>query len=185
MSLFGIFLLAVALAADSFAASLAKGAQLYRPTVWQALAVGLLFGGVQTVMPLIGWQIGVPLRPFVEAIDHWLAYGILSAVGLKMIHEGIRSNGAVYIRRAYTISALILTAIATSIDSFVVGFGFGVLSVSVLIALAMIGGVTFLTSAGGVYLGRRFGGHLGQKVEIVAGLVLIGIGLKILIDHLT
>lgn len=184
MSLFSIFLLALALAADSFAASIAKGVQLYRPTVWQALVVGLLFGGVQALMPLIGWQIGIELRPIIEAIDHWLAFGILAAVGAKMIYEGVYNDAADYSRRAFTISALMLTAIATSIDSFVVGFGFGFLNVSVLVALAMIGGVTFLTSVGGVYLGRRFGEHFGEYVEVIAGLVLIGIGVKILVDHL-
>jgi putative Mn2+ efflux pump MntP len=184
MSLLSIFILALALAADSFAVSIAKGVQLYRPTVWQALLVGLLFGGFQALMPLLGWQIGIELRPIVEAIDHWLAFGILSAIGGKMIYEGIGSKNNGYRRRAFTISALILVAIATSIDSFVVGFGFGFLNVSVFIALVTIGVVTFLTSFGGVYLGRRFGEHFGKYVEILAGLVLVAIGLKILLDHL-
>ena len=184
MSLVSIFILARALAADSFAASIAKGAQLYRPTVWQALVVGMLFGGFQMIMPLVGWRVGVELRPFIEAIDHWLAFGILFAIGGKMIYDGIGHDANGYRRSAFTISALILTAIATSIDSFVVGFGFGFLNVSVLVALAMIGGVTFLTSFGGVYLGRRFGEHFGEYVEIVAGVVLIAIGFKILFDHL-
>jgi putative Mn2+ efflux pump MntP len=184
MSLFSIFLLALALAADSFAASIAKGVQLYRPTLKQALFVGVLFGGFQALMPLIGWQIGIELQPIIEAIDHWLAFGILSAVGVKMIYEGLHSDADNYDRRALTISALILTAIATSIDSFVVGFGFGFLNVSVLIALTMIGGVTFLTSVGGVYLGKKFGEHFGEYVEIIAGIMLIGIGFKILLDHL-
>lgn len=184
MSLISIFLLALALAADSFAASIAKGARSHRPTLRQALVVGALFGSVQTLLPLAGWQIGIEFRPVVEAFDHWVAFGILSAIGTKLIYEGIRSEGAVADMGAYTIPALVLTAIATSIDSFVVGFGFGFLNISILVALAMIGGVTFLISVGGVYLGRKFGEHFGEYVEIVAGVVLIGIGLKILIDHL-
>jgi putative Mn2+ efflux pump MntP len=183
MSLISIFLLALALAADSFAASIAKGARLYRPTIWHALTVGALFGGVQVLMPLLGWQVGVELQPIIESIDHWLAFGILTAVGGKMIFEGLRQSESGYGSSAFTISALILTAIATSIDSLVVGFGFGFLNISVLAALLMIGGITFLTSFGGVFLGKRLSTHVGEYAEIIAGLVLIGIGIKILHDH--
>jgi len=183
MSLFSIFLLALALAADSFAASIAKGARLYRPTIGHALLVGFLFGGVQVLMPLLGWQVGIELRPIIESIDHWLAFGILAAVGGKMIFEGVRANANGNGSNAFTLSALVLTAIATSIDSLVVGFGFGFLNISVLVALMMIGGVTFLTSFGGIYLGKRLSHHVGEYAEIVAGLILIAVGTKILLDH--
>ena len=121
MSVISIFLLALALAADSFAASIAKGAQVYRPTVGQALLVGALFGGVQVLLPLLGWQVGLRVQPVIESIDHWIAFGILAAIGGKMIYEGLKGGADGYRARAFTISALILTAIATSIDSFVVG----------------------------------------------------------------
>ncbi len=183
MSLISIFLLALAIAADSFAASIAKGAQLYRPTIWHALLVGILFGGVQVLMPLLGWQIGIEMQPMIKSIDHWLAFGILSAIGGKMIFEGLRESEKGYGSSAFTISALILTAIATSIDSLIVGFGFGFLNISVLVALMMIGSVTFLTSFGGVFLGKRLSTHVGEYAEIVAGLVLIVLGAKILLDH--
>lgn len=183
MSLISIFLLALALAADSFAASIAKGAQFYRPTIWHALFVGFLFGAVQVLMPLVGWQIGIELQPLIESIDHWLAFGILTAIGGKMIVEGMRGSTKNEASTGFTLPALILTAIATSIDSFVVGFGFGFLNVSVLLALVMIGGVTFLTAFGGIYLGKRLSDHVGEYAEIVAGIVLIGIGTKILVDH--
>ena len=183
MSLISIFLLALALAADSFAASVGKGARLYRPTIWHALLVGFLFSGVQVFMPLLGWQVGLEMQPVVKSFDHWIAFGILSAVGAKMIFEGLRKSKNGYGSNFFTISALMLTAIATSIDSLVVGFGFGFLNISVLVALLMIGSVTFLVSVGGVYLGNRLSIHFGEYAEIVAGLVLIGIGTQILIDH--
>ncbi len=183
MSLISIFLLALALAADSFAASIAKGAQPYRPTIWQALLVATLFGGVQVLMPLLGWQVGIELQPVIEAIDHWLAFGILAVVGGKMIFEGLHKSKSGYDANAFTISALLLTAVATSIDSLVVGFGFGFLNISVVAALIMIGSVTFLTSFGGVFLGRRLSVHVGEYAEVVAGLVLIVVGAKILWDH--
>lgn len=135
-------------------------------------------------MPLVGWQIGIGLLPIIQSIDHWLAFGMLFAVGGKMIFEGVHVGARRYGASAFTISALILTAIATSIDSLVVGFGFGFLNISVLIALLMIGSVTFLTSLGGLYLGRRLSNQVGEYIEVVAGLILIAIGAKILADHL-
>lgn len=183
MSVISLFLLALALAADSFAASIAKGAQVYRPTIGHALLVGGLFGGVQVLLPLLGWQIGLTVQPVIESIDHWIAFCILAAVGGKMVYEGRKDTPKEDRPGSFTLPALVLTAIATSIDSLVVGFGFGFLHVSVLMALAMIGSVTFVTSFGGVYLGRRLGHHVGEYAELAAGFVLIAIGTKILLDH--
>lgn len=134
-------------------------------------------------MPLVGWQVGIELQPVIESIDHWLAFGILTAVGGKMIFEGLRKSESEKNSNAFTLSALLLTAIATSIDSLVVGFGFGFLNISVMVALVVIGSVTFLTSFGGVFLGKRLSAHVGEYAEVVAGFVLIGLGAKILLDH--
>jgi len=183
MSVISIFLLALALAADSFAASIAKGAQVYRPTIGHALLVGALFGSAQVLLPLLGWQVGLTVQPVIESIDHWIAFGILTAIGGKMIYEGRKARPQEDRPGSFTLPALVLTAIATSIDSLVVGFGFGFLQISVLMALTMIGSVTFLTSFGGVYLGRRLSHHVGEYAEIAAGIVLIAIGTKILLDH--
>jgi len=184
MTLVGIILLAIALAADSFAASMAKGARIFRPTLGQAFLIAGIFAAAQIVMPFLGWRIGATLRPVVERWDHWVAFAILACIGAKLIYDGLRPGGDIYARNALTISALILSAVATSIDSLVVGFGFGFLNISILMALATIGTVTFVVSFGGVYLGRMVGRHLGEYVEVGAGLVLIGIGIRILIDHL-
>ena len=185
MTVIGIFILAVALAADSFAASIAKGARIYRPTLSHALIIAGAFAGAQIIMPFIGWKVGVAVRPLIEAWDHWVAFGILLGVGGKLIHDGLRANGDVYARNALTISALILSAVATSIDSLVVGFSFGFLNISILLALAMIGIVTFVASLGGVYLGHLVSRHFSNYVEVFAGVILIGIGGKILFEHLT
>lgn len=184
MSVVGLLLLAVALAADSFAASIAKGSRLYRPKIRDALVVAAIFSIFQVVMPLVGWKVGISVRPLVERIDHWIAFAILLGVGGKLIYDGLRAGESVYERNALTIWALVLSAVATSIDALVVGFGFGFLNVSVLLALAMIGGVTFAASFGGVYLGRYVGRHLGNYVEVGAGAILIVIGAAILVDHL-
>ena len=185
MSLLGIFLLAVALAADSFAASMAKGSRIYRPTIRDAVVIAGIFAAVQVLMPLIGWQVGVAVQPVIERLDHWVAFAILAGVGGKLIHDGLRTKEDIYARNALTISALILSAIATSIDSLVVGFGFGFISLSILAALATIGAVTFAASVGGVFLGRYVGGHMGEYVEVGAGFILIAVGAGILFDHLT
>lgn len=184
MSHLSLFLLALGLAADSFAAAIARGGRVYRPRLSHALLAAALFGGAQVLMPIIGWQIGVRFRPLIERIDHWVAFGILVAIGAKMIFDGIRPHRSEQPKAsAFTVTGLLLAAVATSIDSLVAGFGFGLLNVSVLLALVMIGATTFVLSFAGVYLGHRVGRHFGQYVEVGAGLLLIAIGTKILIDH--
>ena len=185
MSIVGLFLLAIALSADSLAASVAKGSRLSRPSIADAFIVAGVFAAFQVVMPLIGWKVGISLQPLIERIDHWIAFAILLGVGGKMIRDGLKSDGAVDTRNTLTMSALILSGVATSIDSLVVGFGFGFLKVSILAALAIIGCVTFVSSFGGFYLGRYVSRHFGEYVEVGAGLILIAIGAKILFDHLT
>ncbi|MBT5267444.1 MAG: manganese efflux pump [Rhodospirillaceae bacterium] len=189
MSFIGLVLLALALAADSFAVSLAKGARIRHPRIGQALVVGAVFGGIQMLMPLLGWQVGLELQPLVREIDHWIAFAILAAIGTKMMVDAFREPDGIYQRNAFTIAALILAAIATSIDALVVGFGFGFLNISVLVALATIGMVTFTASFAGVYLARFFGQHLGHHmgryVEFAGGAILIAIGVKILFEHLS
>ena len=186
MSLLGIFLLALGLAADSFAAAIARGGRTYRPRLRHALLAAALFGGAQVVMPLIGWQVGLRFQPLIERIDHWIAFGILGAIGAKMIYEGLRAAEPETLKSpAFTVTGLLLAAVATSIDSLAAGFGFGLLNVSVLLALAVIGAVTFALSFAGVYLGHRVGRHFGQYVEVGAGLLLIAVGAKILFDHMT
>lgn len=185
MSLLSLLVLAIGLAADSFAAAAARGGRVVRPRLAQALLAAALFGGAQVLMPLIGWQVGRDLQPLVMRIDHWIAFVILGALGTKMIVDGVHARGQDADVRppAFTLSALLLAAVATSIDSLVAGFGFGVLNVSVLLALAVIGAITFLLSFAGVYVGHRFGRHFGEYVEIGGGLVLIAVGAKILADH--
>lgn len=185
MSLLSLLLLALGLAADSFAASVARGSRAYRPGIAHASIAAAVFAGAQILMPLVGWQIGVEFQPTVERVDHWIAFAILSALGLRMIYEGIVFDPAAPDARtpAFTLSALLLAAIATSIDSLVAGFGFGVLNVSVLAALAIIGATTFVLSFAGIYVGRHFGRWAGRYVEFAGGLALIGIGGKILVDH--
>jgi manganese efflux pump family protein len=135
-------------------------------------------------MPIFGWRIGSEFQPIVQSFDHWIAFVILSTLGIKMILDGLRPSESAMGKVSFTLVALILTAIATSIDALVAGFGFGVLSVSVLSILLAIGGVTFITSAAGMYIGNRLGARVGIFAEVGAGLILIGVGIRILLSHL-
>jgi putative Mn2+ efflux pump MntP len=185
MSLLSLFALAIALAVDSFAAAVAKGSRMPRPTLRQGLAVAAVFAIVQVLMPLFGWQLGIEMKPVIERFDHWVAFVILFAIGMKMIIDGVRGVNPAGSRPGLTFWALVLTAVATSIDALVVGLGFGVLNLSVLIALFMIGSVTFAVSLAGVTLGRMVHQKTEDYIEILGGLALIAIGARILFDHLS
>ena len=185
MNLVSILLLAVALAADSFAVAIAKGTSLFRPTIGHALLLGAIFAVVQVAMPVLGWRVGAEFRPVVQSYDHWIAFIILSVLGGRMIVCGLRAEEFGPDKIPFTLPALVLAAIATSIDSLVAGFGFGVLSLSIVTILLAIGAVTFVTSVGGVYIGRHLGEHVGQFAEAGAGVVLIGLGCMILVSHLS
>lgn len=185
MDLVSIFLLAVALSTDSFAVAVAKGSTLYKPTIRHALLLGSIFAIVQVAMPIFGWKAGVEIQPFVRSYDHWVAFAILSVLGARMLLDGLRRSEFDPDKVLFTLPALVLAAIATSIDSLVVGFGFGVLSVAIFSTLVAIGVVTFASSVGGVYLGRQLGQHVGRFAEAGAGIVLLGLGVAILLGHLS
>ena len=182
MSLFSIFILAIGLAVDSFAVSVARSKSYSGPRLRYILLVASAFAVVQVIMPLVGWQVGVEFQSMVMKSDHWIALAILSCLGGKMVYDGTRGSDQ-YRPPVFTLSALLLSAVATSIDALVVGFGFGVLNLSVLLALIVIGGVTFTLSFAGLLLGHRMSKRTGQYAEILGGLALIAIGLKIFVDH--
>ena len=185
MNLVSILLLAFALAADSFAVAVAKGSNLFRPTIGHALLLGAVFAAVQVAMPILGWRVGAEFRPIVQSYDHWIAFAILSVLGGRMVIGGLREEEFSSETMPFTLPALVLAAIATSIDSLVAGFGFGVLSLSIITILVAIGVVTFVTSVGGVYLGRQLGEHVGQFAEAGAGVILVALGFMILLSHLS
>lgn len=183
-----LVLLAVALAADAFAVALGQGAAARTNPMRTALIVGLAFGAAQAVAPLIGWSLGVAFADTIEDYDHWIAFGLLLIVGLKMIWEGARSDppgqasdpGREQMATGWTLLAL---AVATSIDAAAAGVTLPTLGAPIVTSIFMIGGVTFVLSAVGVFLGRTGARVLGSNAEIIGGLILIVIGAKVLIDH--
>lgn len=172
-------LLALALAMDAFAVALTQGAR-FRPRIAGGLAIALTFGLFQGVMPLIGWGIGAVAFKYVEAVDHWIAFGLLTFLGVRMLGGHVGDEEAA---RALTGRALLVAGVATSIDALAAGITLPTLDIGPLIAAALIGGVTFLLSGAGVMLGRIAGDRWGQWAERAGGVILIALGCKILAEH--
>lgn len=172
-------LLALALAMDAFAVALTQGAK-FRPSAAGGLAIALTFGVFQALMPLAGWVIGAVALIYVEAVDHWIAFGLLSFLGVRMLGGHVGDEEAA---RALTGRALLIAGVATSIDALAAGITLPALGVSPWLAVALIGIVTFVMSGAGVLLGRRAGDHLGEWAERAGGIILIGLGVKILAEH--
>lgn len=185
MSFSTLFLVAVGLSADAFAVALGKGLQMRRLSMRGLLALAVTFGLFQGLMPVLGWAVATTFADRITSIDHWVAAGLLGAIGAKMLWEALGGedddeepgDGTV------PLGELLLLGVATSIDALAVGVGFAFLDVSVAGAAVLIGVVTFALSAVGVLVGHRAGVRWRGPAEVVGGLVLIGIGLRILLEH--
>ncbi len=178
-----LFLLSLALASDAFAVALCQGAAA-GPRPWRlSLRVGAAFGVAQAVAPLLGWGLGVAFAGTIEAVDHWIAFVLLALVGGKMLYEGVQSDPPGDERQLASGKALLMLAVATSIDAAAAGFTLPTLGAGIGLSVAMIGGVTFVLSAAGVWIGRLGSRALGSKAEILGGLLLIGLGVKVLFEH--
>lgn len=179
-----LLLVAIGLAMDAFAVSIGKGMTLSRVTPRYALVAGAWFGGFQALMPIIGYFLGRSFAIYVVEIDHWLAFGLLTLIGLNMIREAIWGDDEAQDAN-FGFRAMLLMAIATSIDALAVGISMAFIGANIWISATVIGVVTLLLSAIGVYLGKMFGSRLGSKAGIVGGIILITIGIKILAEHVS
>lgn len=184
MSLLQIFLIAFALAMDAFAVSVAAGFSIPKVRVRHAFTYAAWFGAFQAIMPLAGWLGGLTLARYINEIDHWIAFGLLLLVGGKMIYESFQIEEQEKPKNPLDIKVLFLLAVATSIDAFAVGLSFALLNVTVLLPIVVIGAVTFGLSYAGVYLGAKGSHFFERKIEVVGGLILIAIGIRILWTHL-
>ena len=189
MNLFTTILLALGMSVDAFAAALARGAGSLHYTWRQTVKTALIFGIVETITPLIGWLVGSMAQKFIAEYDHWLAFGLLLALGLKMIWGALHDDDdeAAAADKNCTDTTLLLTvitAIATSIDSMVVGVGLAFLDANIWLTALAIGTSTTIMAAVGLRLGRLLGQKIGSRAEMAGGVVLIGIGTFILLEHL-
>lgn len=183
MDLFTVFIIAVGLAMDAFAVSVASGVTIKNMHLRQTLTIALSFGLFQGIMPIIGWLAGVSFRDYIADYDHWLAFGLLVAIGAKMIYESFQLEDDECGEFCMTGGRLLLLSIATSIDALAVGLSFSFLNVTILTPALIISVVTFILSYAGIIMGQRIGHLFEGKIEIVGGIVLILIGFKILLDH--
>lgn len=189
MSPISIAVLAVGMSIDSLLASVGGGASLRRQCRFcDAVLVGAVFAIVQMITPLIGWAAGAAASSYVASFDHWLAFGLLTLVGGRMVLLAFRAEegeGDCEVSFIGTPTALVMTAIGTSIDAMAVGVSLAFVKANIMIIVAAIGATTFLMSAGGVIMGRLIGNRFGRSAEVIGGLVLIGLGCLILREHLT
>ncbi|MBU4332947.1 MAG: manganese efflux pump MntP family protein [Candidatus Omnitrophica bacterium] len=184
MNLLTTILIALSLSMDAFAVSIASGVIIKKQKIKNALKFGLSFGVFQMIMPIVGWLGGRSFVHMIEGIDHWLAFGLLSLVGVKMIMEAGKIDSLERSDSNVSYRVLMILSIATSIDALVVGLSLSFLNVSIIMPVVIIGIITFVMSYAGFFIGNKFGEFFEKKIEIVAGLILIGIGIKILFGHL-
>ena len=185
MDLASILLTALGLSMDCFAVAVAGSLSMRVLARSQVLRAALSFGAFQAGMLLLGWVAGRTVVDIIEGFDHWVAFGLLLLVGSRMIYEGLESGGEG--RRRVDVTrgkALLVLSVATSIDALAVGLSLAFLRARIVLASTLVGGVAFLVTATGFLIGRRIGGSLGRWADLIGGVVLIGIGVRILLDHL-
>ena len=167
---------------DAFSVSITHGLsnKSFKPT--NALKLGISFGSFQAIMPMLGWLAGVSIIDLISGVDHWIAFGLLCFVGGRMIYESTK-KGSEKLINSLSIGTLLMLSVATSIDALAVGMSLSFLNVPIVNPTIIIGTVTFSLSFVGVYLGNRFGHFLGNKIEVLGGVILLAIGLRILLEH--
>lgn len=184
MGILELFILAVGLSMDAFAVSVCKGLAMKNAT-WKAeLCCGTWFGGFQALMPLIGYFLGTLFIDAISAIDHWIAFALLVIIGINMLREAL-SQEEETADADLSVKTMFVMAVATSIDALAVGISLAMAGVSnIFLAVLLIGATTFVLSAIGVKAGSVFGSRYEKKAEIVGGIILILLGVKILFEHL-
>lgn len=186
MGFWELLLIAVGLSMDAFAVALCKGLEMLRFNGKRAGLIAVFFGGFQGLMPLVGWLLGRQFEAYITKIDHWIAFLLLAVIGGKMIAEGLKKpeKDDAENENRFSVKELFVLAVATSIDALAVGITFAFLQVNILPSASLIAVTTLLLSFAGVFIGHKFGAKLQNKAELVGGILLVCIGLKILLEHL-
>jgi manganese efflux pump family protein len=184
MDFLTIIAVALGLSFDTFAVSLSYGVIQNRIMFWQAARIAIVLAFFQGGLTVAGYFLGSLVSDILKASDHWVALGLLSFLGIRMIIEGIRRKNGSEARDYSKLLVLVSIAIGTSIDAFAVGVSFALLDIIIWISGTIIGAVTFIASMTAIRIGKSAGKHLGQRVEIIGGLILIAIGIKIFIEHM-
>lgn len=182
MGIIEVLLIAVGVSMDAFAVSVAKGISAHRVGWRHALLAGSWFGGFQALMPCIGYFLGLGFATFIGQWDHWVAWSLLSLIGANMVKESF-SKDEDEVAGGWGFWHMLTLAVATSIDALAVGVSFAFLEMSIWMPIIIIGITTMMFSIAGVLLGKKVGERFKSKAELVGGLVLIAIGIKILWEH--
>lgn len=185
MNTFSILLIAFAMSTDAFAVAISKGVAMARPTFPQAIRIGLIFGAIEALTPVVGWLLGSVASRSISNWDHWIAFSLLLILGLRMVYAGCSADSDDQATgTTQTLPMLSLAAFATSIDAMAVGVSFAFVDVNILVAALAIGCATLLMVTLGVMLGRVLGKLVGRRAEVIGGVILITIGSFILFQHL-
>ncbi len=183
MSFIDLILIALGVAMDASAASICKGMTMKKFELKKMLIVGSFFGFFQALMPAIGYLLGRSFGRFIVSIDHWIAFILLSIIGINMIKETI-NNDDESIDDNFNFKSMVMLAIATSIDALAIGVTFAFLNINIISSVLIIGIITAITSMVGCIIGKKFGDKFESKAQILGGVILILMGTKILLQHL-
>ena len=183
MGLIELCILSIGLAMDAFAVSVCKGLSMKRMKWKNAIIIGAYFGYFQALMPALGYLLGYNFQDRISNIDHWIAFILLGVIGINMIKEAISKENDVH-NDSVKFKEMIVLAIATSIDALAVGITFAFLNVNLILAISLIGIITFIISVLGVKVVNIFGDKYEKKAEFAGGIILIFLGIKILVEHL-
>lgn len=184
MDTLSIVAMAFALSMDALAVSVSNGLIIKKLHFRHALRIAVFFGFFQAIMPVLGWAAGYTFREMIRAFDHWIALGLLCFIGTKMILESRRIGNDVESKNCQHLPTLLLMALATSVDALAVGISFAFLELNIIRPVLIIGLITFAVCLAGVYLGNRSGHFFEGRFELAGGVLLIGIGIKIAVEHI-
>lgn len=179
-----LIIIAVGVSMDAFAVSICKGLSVRRLRPGYMMSAALWFGGFQALMPLIGYFVGISFTDFVADVDHWIAFVLLGIIGGKMMKEAFQKEEDCECNPDFSVRTMALLAVATSIDALAVGVSLAFLRADIWMSILIIGLMTGAFSALGVLLGNLFGNRFKSKAEFAGGFILVGIGIKILLEHL-
>ncbi len=185
MNFITLLLIAIGLSFDTFAVSISTGLIVNHIRFIQAVRVAFIMALFQTGMPLIGIFLGLQVADYIKDFDHWIAFGLLSLLGLKMIYESLKNDdNEKMTQNPLKLTNVISMSIATSIDALAIGVSFAFLQINITLTAIVIGTVTFLVAMLGMFFGKKAGRHLGNKLDLIGAAILIGIGIKILVEHI-
>ena len=184
MTIFDLIVTAIALSMDAFAVSIGKGLSAKDVRLKHGLICGAYFGGFQALMPLLGYLLASSFADYIRAYDHWIAFALLVLIGANMIREAF-SKEEEKVDSSFSVKTMLLLAVATSIDALATGVSFALTETNIWLAICLIGATTFAFSAAGVKIGSVFGSKYQSKAEFIGGVILVLIGVKILVEHLT